>query len=179
MATPLGVPLLAAMEMDPPTGIQSGNQTLSQRLTVAQQNARHVTASEANSILERMRNLKQHAKAASPNGDVEIDLTSPLREAAKLIERAQSPGRPGQEGSVSATTPTHLMELFVQRTQRHTAELGQPSAEYLLTKAYRLIAELEGSTSQAKLPSLGADADLPPIPLLFRKAAHLLNEHSG
>ena len=91
-----------------------------------------------------MRKLKQDAKAASPDGDVEIDLTSPLREAAKLIERAKQPGRPSQEGSVSATTPTHLMELFVQRAQLHTPELGQPRTEYLLTKAYRLIAELEG-----------------------------------
>jgi hypothetical protein len=131
-------------------GIQSGNQTLSQRLTVAQQNTRHVTALEANGILELMRKLKQHAKAASPDDDVEIDLTSPLREAAKLIERAKSPGRPGQGGSVSATTPTHLMELFVQRSQLHSPELGQPRAEYLLTEAYRLIAELEGQNQPGK-----------------------------
>ena len=67
---------------------------------------------------------------------------------------------------MSATTPTHLMELFVQRAQIHTPELGQPRTEYLLTKAYRLIAELEGQ-NQGKLPSLGAAADMPPIPLLF------------
>jgi FG-GAP-like repeat len=129
-------------------GISS--QTLSQRLTMAQQNLGHVTASEANGILDHMRKLKQEAKAASPNGDVEIDLTSPLREAAKLIERAKSPGRPGQEGSVSATTPTHLLELFVQRVQRHTPDLGQPRTEHLLTNAYRLIAELEGQNQPGK-----------------------------
>jgi hypothetical protein len=117
---------------------------------MAQQNLGHVTASEANGILDHMRKLKQEAKAASPDGDVEIDLTSPLREAAKLIERAKSPGRPGQGGSVSATTPTHLMELFVQRSQLHSPELGQPRAEYLLTEAYRLIAELEGQNQPGK-----------------------------
>jgi hypothetical protein len=120
------------------------SQALSQRLTMAQQNLRHVTASEADGILERMRRLKREAKAAPLDDDTEIYLTSPLREAAKLIERAKSPGRAAQERSVSATTPTHLLELFVQRTQLHTPELGQPRTEYLLTKAYELIAELEG-----------------------------------
>jgi hypothetical protein len=62
--------------------------------------------------------------------------------------------------------------LFVQRAQRHTPDLGQPRAEYLLTDAYRLIAELKGRTSQAKLPLLGAAVELPPIPLLFGKAAN-------
>jgi hypothetical protein len=135
------------------TGQLGGSsQTLSQRLTMAQQNLRHVTASEASGILEHMRKLKQDARAASPNGDVEIDLTSPLREAATLIKRAKLPGgrRPGQEGSVSATTPTHLMELFVKRAQLHTLELGQAITEDLLTKAYELIAELEGQNQPGK-----------------------------
>ncbi|HYI93147.1 MAG TPA: VCBS repeat-containing protein, partial [Bryobacteraceae bacterium] len=96
-----------------PTSGQLTTRTLSQRLTIAQQNTRHVTASEANGILKDIRTLKQDAKAASPDGNVEIGLTSPLREAAKLIERAKMPRGLGQEGSVSATTPTHLMELFV------------------------------------------------------------------
>ena len=125
-------------------------QTLSQRLTIAQQNMRHVTASEANGILELMRRLKRDARSASSDDDTEIDLTSPLREAEKLIERAKSPRRRGQEGSVSATTPTHLLELFVQRAQLHAPELGQPRTEYLLTKAYRLIAELEGQNQARK-----------------------------
>jgi hypothetical protein len=111
---------------------------------------RHVAASEANGILELMRRLKRDAKFASPDDDTEIALTSPLREAAKLIERAKSPVGPGQEGSASATTPTHLMELFVQRAQIHAPELGQPRTEYLLTKAYRLIAELEGQNQPEK-----------------------------
>ena len=130
--------------------LAGSSQTLSQRLTIAQQNMRHVTASEADGILELMRRLKRDAKFASPDDDTAIDLTSPLREAAKLIERAKSPGRPGQEGSVSATTPTHLLELFVQRAQRHRHELGQPRAEYLLTNAYGLIAELEGQNQPGK-----------------------------
>jgi len=129
---------------------QLAAQTLSQRLTIAQQNTRHVTASEANGILEAIRKLKQDAKTASPDGDVEIDLTSPLREAAKLIERAKSPGRPRQESSVSATTPTHLMELFIKRAQIHTPELGQPRTEFLLAKTYELIAELEGQNQPSK-----------------------------
>ncbi len=133
------------------TGIQGSFQTLSQRLTIVQQNTRHITASEANRILELMRTLKQDAKAASPDDDTEINLTSPLREAAKLIERAKRPGRHlGQEGSVSATTPTHFTELFVQRAQIHAHELGQPRTEYLLTKAYELIAELEGQNQPGK-----------------------------
>jgi hypothetical protein len=132
------------------TGQLSSSQTLSQRLTMAQQNLRHVTASEAGGILEQIRKLKRDAKAASPDGDVDIDLTYPLREAAKLIERAKNPGRPGEEGSVSATTPTHLMELFVQRTQLHTPELGQSRTEYLLTQAYDLTAELEGQNQPGK-----------------------------
>ncbi len=160
---PYSDPLLKNLPNNPPphntacngngstTGQVAGSsQTLSQRLTIAQQNMRHITASEADGILADIRTLKQDAKAASPDGDVEIDLTSPLREAAKLIERAKSPGRPAQEGSVSATTPTHLLELFVQRAQRHTPELGQPRAEYLLTKAYRLIAELEGQNQPGR-----------------------------
>jgi hypothetical protein len=125
-------------------------QTLSQRLMMAQQNLRHVTAAETDVILEDIRALKHDAKAASRDGDVEIDLTSPLREAAKLIERAKSPGRPNREGSVSATTPTHLMELFVQRAQRHTPDLGQSRTEILLTEAYRLIAKLEGQNQPGK-----------------------------
>jgi len=133
------------------TGQLGGSsQTLSQRLTMAQQNLRHVTTSEANGILEQMRELKQDAKAASPDRDVEIDLTSPLREAGKLLERAKSSTRPGQEGSVSATTPTHLTELFIRRVQLHTPQLGQSQAEYLTAKAYDLMAELEGQTQPDK-----------------------------
>lgn len=129
------------------TGIKSGNQTLSQRLTIAQQNTRHITATEVKGILEDLRALKQDAANASSDRDIQIDLTSPLREAAKLIEGAKLQTHSGQQGSVSATTPTHLMELFIQRAQLHTRELGQPQADDLTAKAYYLVAELEGQSN--------------------------------
>jgi hypothetical protein len=126
------------------TGILNSSQTPSQRLTIAQQNTRHVTASEANGILDIIRALQHDAKAASTDATVEVGLTSPLREAAKLIERAKLPSHSGQQGSVSATTPTHLVELFIRRAQLHAPELGQKQAEYLAARAYHLIAKLEG-----------------------------------
>lgn len=129
------------------TGILSSNQTLSQRLFIAQQNSRHITASEAKGILEEIHALALTAKNASPNRDVEIDLTSPLREAARLIERAKLQTHSGQEGSVSATTPTHLLELFIRRAQDDRPDLGERQAEYLAAKAYSLIAALEGQNS--------------------------------
>jgi hypothetical protein len=132
------------------TGIESGNQTLSQRLIVAQQNSRHVTASEAKGILEEIHALAHTAKNASPNREVEIDLTSPLREAERLIERAKLQTHSGQEGSVSATTPTHLLELFIRRAQEDRAELGKWKVEYLAAKAYNLIAALEGQNSSCE-----------------------------
>ena len=81
--------------------------------------------------------------AASTDHDIEIDLASPLREAAKLIERAKLPAH---QGSVSATTPTHLIELFVQRAQLHKGELGRGRTEYFLTGAYDVMAEMEGQS---------------------------------
>ncbi|MGI9070060.1 MAG: hypothetical protein ACR2JB_01705 [Bryobacteraceae bacterium] len=134
------------------TGILSSTQTLSQRLTIAQQNTRHVSASEANGVLEMIHTLEHDAKAASTDRNVETDLTSTLREAAKLIERAKLPSHSGQEGSVSATTPTHLAELFIRRVQLHTPELGQKQAGSLTAKAYYLIAELEGQNQSGNLP---------------------------
>jgi hypothetical protein len=94
--------------------------------------------------------LEHHAKAASTDRNVQIELTSTLREAAKLIERAKLPTHLPQQGSVSATTPTHLAELFIRRAQLHTPELGQKQAEYLTAKAYYLIAELEGQNQSGK-----------------------------
>jgi hypothetical protein len=128
------------------TGILSSSQTLSQRLTVAQQNTRRVTASEANGILGMIDALKHDTKAASTDAKVETDLVSPLREAAKLIARAKLPGRPGVEGSVSATTPTHLLELFVRRVELNAPDLGKRLADRLAAGAYELIAQLEGQT---------------------------------
>ncbi|MGE3977720.1 MAG: hypothetical protein AB7F94_09030, partial [Nitrospira sp.] len=126
------------------TGILNSNQTLSQRLFMARQNSRHISASEAKGVLQEIHALAHAAKNASPNRDVEIDLTSPLREAAKLIERAKLRAHSGQEGSVSGTTPTHLIELFIRRVQHDGPELGERQAEYLAAKAYDLIATLEG-----------------------------------
>jgi hypothetical protein len=52
-------------------GIINGNQTLSQRLTIAQQNTRHVTASEANGVLKMIHTLEHDAKAASTDRNLE------------------------------------------------------------------------------------------------------------
>ena len=128
------------------TGMASGNQTLSQRLSVAQHNPRHVAASEADGMLEEIRSLEQQARFVSPRPDVATDLTSPLQQAAKLIERAKLPTTPGREGSTSATTATHLAELFVRRVERWTPELGVTRAERLATQAYCLIAALQGQS---------------------------------
>jgi hypothetical protein len=134
-------------------GIQSGNQTLSERLSVSQQNARHVTSNEVKEILEEIRALKQEAKTASPDSDVEVELTSPLREAIRLIKPALS--RP--QGSVSATTPTHLMELFIRRALLHAHDLGESDTGYITARAYCVIGELEGQSqvgrSCGSLPS--------------------------
>jgi len=132
------------------TGMQSQTQSLSQRLLTARQNTRHVTASEATGILEEIHMLKQKAKIASTDRNMEIALTSPLREAARLIERAYLPGLPDQEGSVSATTPTHLTQLFIRRVNLHTPELGKSQAQYLTAQAYCLIAALEGQNQPGK-----------------------------
>jgi hypothetical protein len=127
-------------------GIVSTNQTLSARLSVAQQNSARVTASAAPGILEEMRALKEEAKTASPDSDVELDLTSPLREAVKLVKRAEPETKTGEELSVSATTPTHLMELFIRRAQLHRPKLGEGQAQHLTTHAYCLIGQLEGQS---------------------------------
>lgn len=121
------------------TGLQSSDQTLGQRLSVAQQNTSHVGAAEADGILN-IHELTHDAKTASPDNDVAIELTSPLREAVRLIKPALS----DQQGSVSATTPTHLTELFIRRTLLHTHDLGESNTEYLTTEAYCVIGALEG-----------------------------------
>ncbi len=128
------------------TGIQSGNQTLSQRLNIAQQNGRRITGGEAPGLLRELQVLKEDAEVASPNQDLEVTLTSPLTEAAKLIERATPLLAPGVEGSYSATTPTHLTEQFLQSIQAHTSQLGNTQARHLAAEAYCVIAELEGQT---------------------------------
>jgi hypothetical protein len=127
-------------------GIVSSNQTLSARLSVAQQNSARVTASAATGILEEIRALKEEAETASPDFDVEVDLKSPLQEAAKLLERAETRTTPREKLSVSATTPTHLMELFIRRAQLLTPRLGEGHAQHLTTHANCLIGKLEGQS---------------------------------
>ncbi len=123
-----------------------GNKSISARLTIAQHNPRHITASEANGILQMIHALKNDARSAATQARMEDDLTSPLREAAKLIERAKLPGRPGVEGSISAATPTHLLELFVRRVELNAPDLGKWHADRLAAGGYELIAQLEGQT---------------------------------
>jgi hypothetical protein len=125
-------------------GIIGSTQTLSQRLSIAQQNTARVTASEAPGILREIHALNEEAKAVSPDSDAELDLTSPLRAAVKLVEPANAHTRVRKELSVSATTPTHLMELFIRRAQLLTPRLGKRSAQQLTTHAYCLIGKLEG-----------------------------------
>lgn len=129
------------------TGIQSESQTLTQRLTIVQHNTRHVTASEVDDILATIRILRGAVRVASPEQDVRAELTAALREASKLLLRAkpQGPGsRSGPEGSVSATTPTHLLEWFIRRVTIHAQALGERQAQRLITGAYAVIAQLEG-----------------------------------
>ncbi len=121
-------------------GIIGSTQTLSQRLSIAQQNSARVSAGEAPEILGEIQALNQEAKALSPDADVELDLTSPLGAAVKLVEPANVP----HQVSVSATTPTHLMELFIRRAQLLTPKLGKRPAQQLTTHAYCLIEKLEG-----------------------------------
>ncbi len=128
-------------------GIIGATQTLSQRLSIAQQNSARVTASAAPGILGEMQALNQEAKAVSPDSNTEIALTSPLGAAVKLVQPANTQTTVGgQEVSVSATTPTHLMELFIRRTQRVTPMLGKAAAGRLTTHAYCLIGKLEGQS---------------------------------
>jgi len=131
-------------------GIVSTSQTLGARLSVAQQNAAHISAKDAKEIIEDIRALKLDAEFASPDYEAAIDLTSPLREAVKLIEPARTRRLKGQVGEVSATTPTHLMELFIRRTQSLTAQLGESHAKHLTTDAYCLIGEMEGQEESGK-----------------------------
>jgi hypothetical protein len=125
-------------------GIIGSTQTLTQRLSIAQQNPARVTGSQAPGILREIHALNEEAKAVSPDSDAELDLTSPLRAAVKLVEPANAHTPVRQELSVSATTPTHLMELFIRRTQLLTPRLGKRSAQQLTTHAYCLIGKLEG-----------------------------------
>jgi hypothetical protein len=128
------------------TGIKGSSQTLSQRLSIAQQNTGHVTASQAPAVLQEMSTLEQEAKAASPDAATALDLTSPLDAAVKLLQPAVVKPIVGQKLSVSATTPTHLMELFIKRAQRHTVGLGGGTAQKLTTHAYCLVGKLEGQS---------------------------------
>jgi hypothetical protein len=98
-----------------------------------------------------MQALSQEAKAISPTSDVEVALTSPLGAAVKLVEPANTQTNVGgQEVSVSATTPTHLMELFIRRTQDLTPALGKAAAGRLTTHAYCLMEKLEGQSQAGK-----------------------------
>ncbi|MGC2402939.1 MAG: hypothetical protein WA510_24330, partial [Acidobacteriaceae bacterium] len=127
-------------------GIKSANQALSARLSVAQQNSARITASEAPGILQEIHALKEEAKTVSPDSAVELDLTSPLREAVKLVAPVQPQTTTGEEPSVSATTPTHLIELFIRRAQLLTPRLGEGPAQHLTTHAYCLMGKLEGQS---------------------------------
>jgi hypothetical protein len=73
-------------------------------------------------------------------------LVSPLREAQTLLERAKQPAPPGLQGSVSATTPTHLLELFVRRLEINASDLSERHALGLAAEAYEVMAQLEGQT---------------------------------
>ena len=70
------------------TGILSSSQTLGQRLTVAQQNGRRITESEAKGILASVHKLGRDAKAASSSDDIQAQLASPLEAAITLLKRA-------------------------------------------------------------------------------------------
>lgn len=63
-----------------------------------------------------------------------------------VVERVPPQTTTGQELSVSATTPTHLMELFIRRTQHLTPKLGEDPARHLTNHAYCLIGKLEGQS---------------------------------
>ncbi len=131
-------------------GIVGSSQTLGARLSVAQQNSAQISETDARQILEEIRLLKLEAALFAGDRETRFDLTSPLREAATLVQRAKTPGQRGQMGHVSATTPTHLAELFIQRTQHLAPELGQYQAQHLTTQAYCLISEMEGQSEPGK-----------------------------
>jgi hypothetical protein len=122
------------------TGIQTGNQTVGQGLSIAQQNGRHVTGPEVDDIVKDIRALSRDVKTVSADNDAALELTSPLREAVRLLEPALSSPR----GSVSATTPTHLTESFIRSALLHIKDLGESNTDHLTTEAYCVIGELEG-----------------------------------
>jgi hypothetical protein len=98
-------------------------------------------------LIAQLHRLRRQVRNANLNHDAEVSLNSLLREAAKLLQRATLPGRPGVEGSISATTPTQLLELFVRRSRYYSKELGKWQADRLLAEGYELIAQLEGQTA--------------------------------
>jgi len=130
-------------------GIVNTSQTLGARLSVAQQNPEHITSADAKEILQDIRALKRQAELVSQDRETVLSLTSPLREAANLIEIATD-GRRRRDAQVSATTPTHLAELFIQRTQKLSPTLGEARTQRLTTQAYCLISEMEGQSEPGK-----------------------------
>jgi len=128
------------------TGKLTQQTSTGQWLSVAQHNGRRVPASEANGILREIGSLKAEAEALSTTPAMQIELGSPLREAAGLVARANLAATPGASGSVSATTPTHLATLFLQRVEAHAQLLGPTRTEYLAMRAHCLVAQLQGQS---------------------------------
>jgi hypothetical protein len=132
------------------TGIVSQNQTIGQRLTIAQQNTRSVTPEKARVLIAQLRDLRREVRDSSWDDDADRDLESPLSKAVELLGRARLP-RPGNiEGSASATTPTHLLELFNQRLELGRFRTRRPDRQRFTSAAYDLIGQLESDTEQPK-----------------------------
>jgi len=128
------------------TGRLDQAQTVGQRLTVVQHNTRHVTPREIRGIVESIEKLRKDVRFTSPDQATQRFLIAALNKAEELLERGL--GQPRWAHGVSATSPTHLMERFIERIDTQAAEMDRRDEQMLKRQAYAIIAQLEGSGSQ-------------------------------
>jgi hypothetical protein len=135
-----------ADSQQPVTQVQ---QTLAQRLTLAQAVAHSITRSDANALLESIRNLQDDSRNAATSPSARKRLLSPLREAAAAIRKVKEDLPPEQGGGkrqwISASRAARLIQTYLIRVEGSQGELGA-NANQLAASDQRLLSQIEGET---------------------------------
>lgn len=115
---------------------------IGKRLMVASHNTYQVTPREIGRIVGEIADLRGDVRSSSADPAVQQFLLAALQQAQELLERGLAPGARG----TSATSPTHLMERFIQRIEGTQTGMARDQERILKTKGYAIIERLEGGS---------------------------------
>jgi hypothetical protein len=135
---------------DPQQPTTQVQQTVAQRLRLAQAVEHSITRSDANALLESIRILQDDSRNAATSASGRKRLLSPLREAAAAIRKVKEDLPPEQGGgkrqSISASPAARLIQTYLIRVEGSQAELGAANANQLAASGQRLLSQIEGET---------------------------------